>query len=103
MEPIYYLVAGVLVGVFFSWLYAVLRFGPLPTPEKMQKIVAQAMLAVSNAAIIKGSGPDKAKLAVELLGNALVSAGVKLDTKLLSIIVEAVYQYGKLQDRPNIQ
>lgn len=99
MEPIYYIIFGVIIGVFFSWLYATLRFGPLPTPKQMGMIVTQAVKAVNDATYIDGNGPKKASTAIEILRLALAGVGLKLDDKLLGVIVEAVYQYNKLQDK----
>ena len=101
MDNQYLFGAGLLVGIVVSWLYAATSRGAIPTPEQMGTIVTQAALSVSRAAIIEGSGTEKAKTATEILGNALAGYGIKIDTKFLSVIVEAVYQYDKMSKQIN--
>lgn len=94
---------GMTVGFFIAWLLFTLRGTPLPTPSEMSMIVTQAIKAISNAAIIEGSGSKKHERAVELLRTALATVNVELDDRLLHVIVEAVYQFDAMTNKPQVQ
>jgi len=104
MEPTTFFIGagiGAIVGAACAWAYLTLRTEPLPTAKDMVMIVTQAIDAVSYAATIEGkTGSKRAEVARDILRKVLTGAKIKLDDRLLTIVVEAIYQYGKVKNAP---
>lgn len=89
------LVIGFIFGALAAWLmFSRIAF---PAAKDWGTVVLEAMQAVSNAAVIVGSGGDKATEALSLLQASLKTVNITIDERILRIIIETVYQLQKRQ------